>query len=225
MAQDKQIIKTLEQKIICDCLHPRLIIEANAGAAKTTTAAMKIARLIADGLDPRKIIALSFSDPGVIAFRKAFQRVGIPPKTANAIWVGTFEEFCAVRLEEYEGFSVQPWTKPEEVRAFVLAAIPQARAWALAKYDTPLSIEGTGELVLQPHLTWALCTSSAVVAAHGSGLALASPAGPGQHLCRVRWCVPQQTNQEASHLCGSELNQVGNRPPFLARNCMATKKA
>ena len=170
MAQDKQIIKTLEQKIICDCLHPRLIIEANAGAAKTTTAAMKIARLIADGLDPRKIIALSFSDPGVIAFRKAFQRVGIPPKTANAIWVGTFEEFCAVRLEEYEGFSVQRWTKPEEVRAFVLAAIPQARAWALAKYDTPLSIEGTGELVLQPHLTWALCTSSAVVAAHGSGL-------------------------------------------------------
>lgn len=141
--------KTDEQRTVCDSTHPRLIVEANAGAAKTTTAAMRIARLISDGTDPLKIVALSFSEPGVKAYRDAFRRVGISPEIANTIRVGTFEDFCASRLKKLEGIAVKRLTRPEEVRAFVLAAIPKARDWASAKYGAELSMAGTGELAVE----------------------------------------------------------------------------
>ena len=149
MTRATHILKTNEQKAICDCTHPRLIVEANAGAAKTTTAAMKIAQLIADGADPLKIVALSFSESGVKAYRDAFQRIGVAPKIANTIRVGTFEDFCASRLKKLQSIDVKRLTRPEDVRAFVLAAIPKARDWALARYDAQLSIEGTGELAVE----------------------------------------------------------------------------
>lgn len=140
---------TDEQIAICASTHPRLIVEANAGAAKTTTAAMRVARLIAEGVDPRKIVALSFSAPGVKAYRDAFLRVGLSPDMANAIRVGTFEDFCASRLRKLEGMAVKRLTRPEDVRAFVLAAISKARAWASVHYGVELSIAGTGELAVE----------------------------------------------------------------------------
>ncbi len=144
-----QLIKTDEQNAICDDKSQRLIIEANAGAAKTTTAAMKIARLIANGADPSKIVALSFSDPGVKAYKNAFRRIGLSPNISNRIRVGTFEDFCAARLKHLEGVDIPRYSRPEEVRAFLLAAIKDARIWVASKFGVELSIEGTGELAVE----------------------------------------------------------------------------
>lgn len=149
MTANTQMIKTHEQNLICSSNFLQLIIEANAGAAKTTSAAMKIAMLISKGMDPSKIVALSFSEPGVQAYRNAFQKIGIPAKIASSIRVGTFEEFCTARLRKLEGVDVKQTTRPEEVREFVLTAINEARTWASNKFGTELSIDGTGELAVE----------------------------------------------------------------------------
>ncbi|APW46894.1 3'-5' exonuclease [Rhodoferax antarcticus] len=149
MTMATQILKTDEQKAICDSEHPLLVVEANAGAAKTTTAAMKINQLIAEGVDPGRIVALSFSAPGVQAYRDAFKRIGMSLAAAKAVQVGTFEDFCASWLMRLEGLEVKRPTRPEEVRAFVLAAIPGARVWASDRFNLELSIEGSGELAVE----------------------------------------------------------------------------
>lgn len=149
MSTQQQFPKTVEQIAICDSDHKHLIIEANAGAAKTTTAAMKIERLISNGADPSKIVALAFSEPGVTAYINAFRRVGIPARISNLIRVGTFEEFCAARLKKLEAVDVPRFARPEDVRTFVLEAIQSARTWARAKFDIPLSFEGAGEFAVE----------------------------------------------------------------------------
>jgi DNA helicase-2/ATP-dependent DNA helicase PcrA len=149
MATRQQFSKTAEQIAICESDHKHLIIEANAGAAKTTTAVMKFERLIANGADPSKIVALAFSESGVTAYKNAFRTVGIPAGISNLIQVGTVEEFCAARLKELEAIDVVRLVRPEDVRTFVLKAIQSARIWARTKFDIPLSIEGTGEFAVE----------------------------------------------------------------------------
>ena len=138
-----------EQQAICQASAPRVIVHANAGAGKTTTAALKIARWIEQGLDPRKIVALSYSPPGVQAYAEALRRVGLSQEMARQVRVGTLEEFCASRLHRFEGFKLAPITHAEGVRRHVLAAIPRAKAWALAQWGVELSVQGSGEFAVE----------------------------------------------------------------------------
>lgn len=108
------ILKTVEQDVICNSTQKCLIVEANAGAAKTTTAAMKIASLISHGMDPRKIVALAFSAPGVTAFRTAFKKIGVDSKTANLIQPATFDDYCATRLRMLENIDVRRLHSPPD---------------------------------------------------------------------------------------------------------------
>jgi DNA helicase II / ATP-dependent DNA helicase PcrA len=89
-----------EQKKILDSDSLRILVEANAGAAKTTTAAMRIWRLVDRGVDPSRICALAFSKPGVEAYWAAFQRIGMPEALASKIRLGTVEDFCIARLKK-----------------------------------------------------------------------------------------------------------------------------
>lgn len=140
---------TSEQRAICDCPHPRIVVEANAGAGKTTTAVLKMARLAEQGCNPSKILALSFTRPGVQAYRDAFRRLGVADPVAGGVRVGTFEDFCAARLKRLDGIDVPRLDKPEEVRSFVLSAIAKARTWAEARYPGEFAIAGTGELAVE----------------------------------------------------------------------------
>ena len=62
------LVMTREQLEICESNHSRIVVEANAGAGKTTLAAMKIASLIAKGANHSKIVALSYTEAGVHAY-------------------------------------------------------------------------------------------------------------------------------------------------------------
>jgi DNA helicase II / ATP-dependent DNA helicase PcrA len=138
------IVLTDEQIKICKSLHSRILVEANAGAAKTTTAALKIKHLVASGVDPRKIVALSYSQSGVTAYHEAFRRVGMDVEVARSIKVGTFEDFCASRLFKLEGIKVDRPYKPEQVRDQVLQAITEARILADENYPNEFALGGTG---------------------------------------------------------------------------------
>lgn len=144
-----RIQMTQEQRAICDSTHPRIVVEANAGAAKTTTAAMKIAHLVKMGASPSKIVVLTFTETGVQAFRNVLRSLGIDDVIARSLRIGTFEDFCAARLCRLEKLNVARLDKPEEVRQFVLNAIARAREWAESRYANYFSLDGTGELAVE----------------------------------------------------------------------------
>ncbi|UVH55140.1 AAA family ATPase [Variovorax paradoxus] len=140
---------TDEQIDIRTCKSNRIIVEANAGAAKTTTAALTIAGLVERGANPKKILALSFTEPGVKAFETAFARVGLGREIVRQLPVGTVEDFSAARLERLEGSKVQRTKRPEEVRTAVTDAIAHAREWAEARFPGEFSLHGTGHLAVE----------------------------------------------------------------------------
>lgn len=140
---------TDEQKAIRDCQSNRIIVEANAGAAKTTTAAFAIAGLIERGANPKKILALSFTEPGVKAFEAAFARVDVSREILRQLRVGTVEDFCSARLERFEGTRVRRHRRPEDVRRAVVAAIATARGRVENRFPGEFSLHGTGDLAVE----------------------------------------------------------------------------
>lgn len=143
------LVMTREQLEICESNHSRIVVEANAGAGKTTLAAMKIASLIAKGANPSKIMALSYTEAGVQAYYEAFSRVGITKNIVNLLRVGTFEEFCSTRLARLEGLKIDQIQRPEQVRPYVLAAISNAREWAQEKFGDIFNFDGGGEFAVE----------------------------------------------------------------------------
>lgn len=148
-AMNLRLSMTQEQRDVCDCKDSRIVVEANAGAGKTTLAAMKIARLVALGANPSKIVALSYTEPGVRAYHEAFRRLDIPADVAKSIRVGTFDDFCASRLARFEGVKVDRLVRPEQVRPYVLTAIARARSWVQGKFGDIFGLDGSGELAVE----------------------------------------------------------------------------
>ena len=67
------------------------MLEAGPGTGKTQTLTARIESLLADGVDPRRILVLTFSNKaaGEMAGRLARKR----PVEASAMWIGTFHAF------------------------------------------------------------------------------------------------------------------------------------
>jgi DNA helicase-2/ATP-dependent DNA helicase PcrA len=64
-----------------------LLIIAGAGTGKTTTLSHRIAQLVIDGADPRRIVLLTFSRRAAIEMMRRAQRV---TRGADLPWAGTF---------------------------------------------------------------------------------------------------------------------------------------
>ncbi len=144
-----QLIPTAEQREIRDSKSKRIISEANAGSAKTTTAAFRMEALTERGADPRKILALCFSSPGTKAFNAAFKRIGMSGAFASRFRVGTVDDFCAARLARFKAVAVDHYERPEQIREYVLQAIASARVWADQRFPGEFSLQGTGELAVE----------------------------------------------------------------------------
>ena len=84
-----------------------LLVIAGAGSGKTNTLAHRVAHLIVNGADPRKILLMTFSRRaaaemarrvGRIARRVIGDRAGV---MTDALWAGTFHGTGARLLREY----------------------------------------------------------------------------------------------------------------------------
>lgn len=138
-----------EQREIITSQSKLILVEANAGAAKTTTAAMRIWELIKRGSDPSKILALSFSLAGVQAFRDAFQRIGMPWELHTNIQVLSVDEFCRSKLRRLEAAHVRSFNHKQDLKHFVVEAIREARNKADDKFPGEFWIQGSGELSVE----------------------------------------------------------------------------
>lgn len=149
------LTQTRQQAAIVNCDERLLIVEANAGAAKTTTLAMRIERALATGIAPAEILALAYTDAGREALLKTVLSVGVHPTVARQVSILTVDEFAAIRLRALQGDSSKPPKRetsrprtPERVKPYVLEAIRQARS-AGGRYSEEFNISGDGELAVE----------------------------------------------------------------------------
>jgi DNA helicase-2/ATP-dependent DNA helicase PcrA len=85
-----------------------LLIIAGAGSGKTNTLAHRVAHLITNGLDPRRLMLLTFSRRAAVEMTRRVERIAticIGPNAAamteTLTWSGTFHAIGARLLREY----------------------------------------------------------------------------------------------------------------------------
>ncbi|HEY5279700.1 MAG TPA: ATP-dependent helicase [Pseudolabrys sp.] len=88
--------------------YPPLLIIAGAGSGKTNTLAHRVAHLIAQGADPRRILLLTFSRRAAAEMRRRVERIGAAvlgkdarPMADALSWAGTFHAIGARLLRDY----------------------------------------------------------------------------------------------------------------------------
>src|SRR5690349_870363 len=110
-----------------------LLVIAGAGSGKTNTLACRVARLVADGADPHRILLLTFSRRAARAMEQRAGRMlhrlcGTAQGTAAPTlpWAGTFHSVAARLLREYapriglpESFTIHDRPDSEDLLAIV----------------------------------------------------------------------------------------------------------
>ncbi|MBA5604015.1 ATP-dependent helicase [Duganella sp. FT3S] len=117
---------TPEQTAIQLAQNKVVLIDANAGAAKTTTLAIRIGEALARKLAPEQILALTFTPEARDVMRQRLREVGIPHATAARIAVLTFEDFAGQMLARGDVDDVQPCPHVRQLRKYALQAIARA---------------------------------------------------------------------------------------------------
>jgi DNA helicase-2/ATP-dependent DNA helicase PcrA len=131
----RDLIPTQEQIRIALARDKVVLIEANAGAAKTTTLALRIGEALARKLAPELILALTFTPQARDVMRARLIEIGIPEASAARIAIMTFEDFAAKVLARSEGGSAEHCTQARQLKQYALAAIEQVGRQHAQRYD------------------------------------------------------------------------------------------
>lgn len=129
-----------------------VIVEARAGAAKTTTLALRIGQALVREAPPPSLLVLTYTEPAVTAMRDALRKVGVAPGVRSKIRVCTFEDFAAQALKKHEGTDVPVLATAEQLKPYVLTAIDQVLNNPDERYHDDILIPGSGDAVVEAHL-------------------------------------------------------------------------
>jgi DNA helicase II / ATP-dependent DNA helicase PcrA len=118
---------TDEQLRIQTAPQQSLLIEAAAGAAKTSTLALRMAEALALGARPQRLLALTFTPTAVLALRQTLRLIGVAPEALGQLRIETFDGYAAAvlrRLESVDGHDpVQSLSRPEQLKDHVWRAV------------------------------------------------------------------------------------------------------
>ena len=82
-----------KQQEAVNCLQGPLLIMAGAGSGKTKVLTCRIANLLAHGVSPYSILAITFTNKAAAEMRDRVDRLIGP--AARSVWLSTFHSFCA----------------------------------------------------------------------------------------------------------------------------------
>lgn len=144
-----RIVPTDEQLRIQATRARHVLIEANAGAAKTTTLALRMAQALARGAAPSMLLALTYTAPAVQALRQQLRFIGLAAEQVDAIRIHSFESFSAWLLEGMEGTGTQQLRTMEQVRPHLLRAIERAQTLPNERYPEELLLGASPNALLE----------------------------------------------------------------------------
>jgi len=105
------------EEILTDNLTPRqyaaaidpsseILCLACAGSGKSRTLAFRIGRIIAEGADPKSIVAFTFTDRAADSIKRrvseALSKFGIDPSVLGAMFIGTIHSYCHLLLTQVD---------------------------------------------------------------------------------------------------------------------------
>ncbi|MET0518207.1 MAG: ATP-dependent helicase [Burkholderiaceae bacterium] len=134
---------TDEQQLIQTTRARHVLIEANAGAAKTTTLALRIAQALWRGADPAMILALTYTAPAVQALRRQLRFIGLGAEQIAGLRIHSFESFSTWLLAGIEGGEALGLASQEQLKPYVLRAIERAQTLPQERHPDELLISGT----------------------------------------------------------------------------------
>ncbi len=144
----QNITPSQQQLDIQTSRHLSIIVDANAGAAKTTSLALKVAEMLAlqrqetGRYSPKKILVLTYTEVAGLAFRRALEKIGVAAELIQELWVNTFDEFALYMLQDLEGGRARLATSPEALRDTIAQCIQEVRARADRRGDHHLQLPG-----------------------------------------------------------------------------------
>lgn len=119
----KGIELTPEQLLIQTATARTVIVQANAGAAKTTTLALRMAESWARGCAPEKMLALTFTTTAGLALETALRKMGVPNPVVKRFHIATFESFSTTVLDELVGGTVPVLATAEALKPTFWSAV------------------------------------------------------------------------------------------------------
>ena len=119
----KRIKPTAEQLAIQTAQKRVLLIDANAGAAKTTTLALRIAEALYRGRLPERTLALVFTQAAKLALKQRLAEIGVAAPIVKRITIDTVDDFAAAVLLKIEGGATLAIATNEGLRPYALEAL------------------------------------------------------------------------------------------------------
>ncbi|MBC7680727.1 MAG: ATP-dependent helicase [Ferruginibacter sp.] len=141
----KAITPTAEQLAIQISPARVAIVEANAGAAKTTVLALRMAEAWTRGTRAEQIFALTYTDAACGALRGALKKIGVPAAVAQQMRIQTFEAFSNQVLVEIEGGKVPVYTEAEQFSPVIWEAVQQVADHPDARWRSELLMPTLGD--------------------------------------------------------------------------------
>ena len=132
-------IQTAQKKVV--------LIDANAGAAKTTTLALRLAEALHRGRPPERMLALVFTEAARVALRQRLLDVGVPLGVVKRLTIATFDAFAAQVLLQMEGMQVAGMRSNEELRPVAWEALEVVSEKYAHRY--PLEINTTNAAIAE----------------------------------------------------------------------------
>jgi DNA helicase-2/ATP-dependent DNA helicase PcrA len=117
------LIPTAEQTAIQLARNKVVLVDANAGAAKTTTLALRIGEALARKLAPEQILALTFTPEAREVLRRRLLEVGVPTTVVERVVILSFEDFSAWMMDLADGDEVRQCRDPRALKEHALHAI------------------------------------------------------------------------------------------------------
>lgn len=141
-------VPTEEQTKIQTSRSRTSLVIANAGAAKTTTLALRVGEALTRGLPPEDILALTFTDEARQVLQTRLVEVGIAYNTARRVNVLTVEEFAQRVLSKIEDGKPESLPTTREQQSYALYALENV-AINHAQYADELDIRTHNTAVSQ----------------------------------------------------------------------------
>ncbi|MDC8756210.1 UvrD-helicase domain-containing protein [Janthinobacterium fluminis] len=139
----KRIKPTAEQLAIQTAQKRVVLIDANAGAAKTTTLALRLAESLYRGRLPERTLALVFTQAAKQALKQRLAEIGLAAPIIKRLTIETFDDLARAILRKVEPevpTSVAAW---EELRPYALQALENVSHKYAHRYPLEISTTNT----------------------------------------------------------------------------------